>query len=130
MHLTEEIVGRYRSNRPPLPAMCLNADPTALTCIGNDFGYDKVYSRQVEAFAREGDVLVVLSTSGNSPNVIGALEAARRKNTTTVGLLGKGGGPAAALCDIAVVVPCNETEHIQEAHQVIIHLMLEAIEAP
>lgn len=130
MHLTEEIVGRYRSDRAPLPAMCLNADPTALTCIANDFGYEKVYSRQIEAFVRDGDVLVVLSTSGNSPNVIGALETARRKNATTLGLLGKGGGPAASLCDIAVVVPCNETEHIQEAHQVIIHLILEAIEAP
>lgn len=128
MHLTEEIVGRYKANRGPYPALCLNADPTALTCIANDYGFDRVFSRQVEAFAGEGDVLVVLSTSGNSPNILGALEAARARKVTTIGLLGKGGGPAAVLCDLALIVGASETEHIQEAHQVIIHLMLEAVE--
>lgn len=130
MHLTEEIVGRYKANRAPFPALCLNADPTALTCIANDYGYDAVFSRQVEAFIAEGDVLIVLTTSGNSPNVLTALRTAREKKATTIGLLGKGGGPAAALCDLPLVVSASETEHIQEAHQVIIHLMLEAVEAP
>lgn len=130
MHLTEEIVGRYKSNRAPFPALCLNADPTALTCIANDFGFESVFSRQVEAFVTEGDVLVALSTSGNSPNVLAALRTARERKATTIGLLGKGGGPAAALCDLPLIVPANETEHIQEAHQVIIHLLLEGVESP
>lgn len=129
MHLSEEIVGRYKASRRPFPAICLNADPTALTCIANDYGYEAVFSRQVDAFGQEGDVLVALSTSGSSRNVLLALEAARARSVTTLGLLGKGGGPATALCDIALVVPCDQTEHIQEAHQVLIHLLLEALEA-
>lgn len=130
MHLTEEIVGRYRNNRAAMPALCLNADPTALTCIANDFGFDEIFARQLAAFGTEGDVLVALSTSGKSPNVIRTLERARALKVTTIGLLGKGGGPAAAMCDLPVIVPSEYTEHIQEAHQVILHLLLEAIEFP
>jgi len=129
LHLAEELVGRYREDREPLPAVCLNADATALTCIANDFGYAEVFSRQVEALAAPGDVLVALSTSGRSPNVVAALETARRMNVTAVGLLGKDGGDAAGLCDHAVVVPSDDTAHIQEAHLVLIHLMLEAVES-
>lgn len=129
MHLAEELIGKYRSPRPPYPAVCLNADPTALTCIANDFGYESVFERQVEALATERDALVVFSTSGASPNVVRALEAARKKRCLTIGLLGKDGGPCKAACDHALVVASGDTAHIQEAHQVVLHLLLEAVEA-
>lgn len=129
MHLSEELVGRYRADREPYPALCLNADPTALTCIANDFGFDDIFARQVRAFAHEGDVVVAFSTSGKSPNILAALREARALRAATIGLLGKGGGPAAPLCDLAITVASNDTEHIQEAHQVILHLMLEAVES-
>lgn len=129
MHLSEELVGRYRDERRSLPAICLNADPTALTCIANDFGYERVFSRQVEAFGRRGDALVAFSTSGESPNVLRALERARERGVVTIGLLGKGGGAARALCDHPLVVEETDTAHIQEAHQVIVHLFLEAVES-
>lgn len=128
MHLSEELVGKYRAVRRALPAICLNADPTALTCIANDFGYEEVFARQVEAFGRKGDVLVAFSTSGASPNVLRALARAQEMGLTTVGLLGKGGGAALEGCDCAVVVPSQDTAHIQEAHQVVVHLILEAVE--
>src|SRR5688572_852540 len=88
LHLAEELIGRYRRDRPPLRAVCLNADPTALTCIGNDFGFDQVFGRQCEALLTPNDVLLVFSTSGKSPNIVQALETARRRQCTTVGLLG------------------------------------------
>lgn len=128
LHLAEELVGKYRAVRRALPAICLNADPTALTCIANDFGYEHVFARQVEAYGRRGDVLVVFSTSGTSPNVLRALARAKEMGLVTVGLLGKGGGAALEGCDYAVVVPSQDTAHIQEAHQVVMHLFLEAVE--
>jgi D-sedoheptulose 7-phosphate isomerase len=128
MHLAEELIGKYREPRRPLPAVCLNADPTALTCIANDFGYDEVFARQVSALARPGHVLVAFSTSGKSPNVLRAIETARDRGAHTIALLGKDGGPAADLCDTPVVVPATATERIQEAHQVILHMMLDAVE--
>lgn len=129
MHLAEELVGKYSAERPPLRGLCLNADATALTCIANDFGYEEVFSRPLRAFARRGDVLVAFSTSGKSVNVLRALEAARQLHITTIGLLGKGGGPCAALCDHALIVDSDDTAHIQEAHQVVVHLLLEAVES-
>ena len=128
LHLAEELIGKYRDPRRALGAVCLNADPTALTCIANDFGFEAVFSRQLEGLARAGDVLAVFTTSGASANVLKALHTARFLNVTTVGLLGKGGGPALALCDHALVVDSRDTAHIQEAHQVIVHLILEAVE--
>ncbi len=128
MHLAEELIGRYRGNRPAQRAICLNADPTALTCIANDFGYESVFSRQCEALLMPCDVLLVLSTSGRSRNIIKALETARTKNATTIGLLGGNGGSCAALCDLAVIIPGTDSANIQEAHQVVIHLLCEAIE--
>ncbi len=130
MHLTEELIGRYRYSRAPYAAVCLNADPTALTCIANDFGFDQVFARQVEALCGPDDILIVFSTSGNSPNIVNALQAARRRGAATIGLLGKGGGPCAQLCESALVVASEHTENIQEAHQVILHLILEAVESP
>lgn len=128
-HLSEELIGKYRSTRRPLAGLCLNADPTALTCIANDFGFDEVFARQIEGLGKKGDVLVAFSTSGRSRNVIRALEAARARGVSTIGLLGKGGGPARSLCDIALIVDHEATEVIQECHQVIVHLILEAVES-
>lgn len=129
LHLAEELLGRYHNDREPLPAVCLNADTTALTCIANDFGFEQVFARQVEALAAPGDALVVFSTSGQSPNIVAALETARDLGVITIGLLGKNGGPAASLCDAPVIIPSQDTAHIQEAHLALLHIMLEAIEA-
>lgn len=128
LHLAEELIGRYRGNRPPLRAICLNADPTALTCIANDFGYEQVFARQCEALLKPEDVLLVLSTSGNSPNIVEALRAAKRAGAACIGLLGRDGGACLALCDQAIVVPALDSAHIQEAHQVAMHLICELAE--
>ncbi len=128
LHLAEELIGRYRGDRPPLPALCLSADGTALTCIANDYGFDAVFSRQVEALARRGDALVVFSTSGRSANVVEALHAARQRGAITIGLLGRDGGEAAPLCDYRVVVPHDDTARIQEIHGLLLHLICEAVE--
>lgn len=128
LHLAEEFVGRYRSNRRSLPAICLNADPTAMTCIANDFGYDALFSRQVEGLAARGDVLVGFSTSGNSPNILNAFAAGKARGVVTVGLLGKDGGRAKEMVDIALIVGSPDTARIQEAHTVIIHALLEVVE--
>lgn len=128
LHLSEELVGRYRSSRRPMASLCLNADPTALTCIANDFGFEQVFARQVAALLRRGDALVAFSTSGRSPNILRALEAGKRVGATTVGFLGGDGGPAKALCDFAVVIPTADSAHAQEAHQVLLHLLCEALE--
>ncbi len=128
LHLAEELIGRYRGDRGPLRAMCLNADPTALTCIANDFGFDQVFARQCTALVRRGDVLIVLSTSGNSANVVEGLRAARRGGAVTVGLLGSGGGRCADLCDHALALDLRDSAWVQEAHQVLIHLFCELIE--
>ena len=129
MHLAEEMTGRYRGNRKALPALSLSADGTALTCIGNDWSFEDVFSRQVEAFGQAGDVLVVFSTSGKSSNILKALEVAKERKMLRIGVLGKGGGSAKSLCDHAVVVPSEDTSRIQEIHGWIIHAFLECVEA-
>lgn len=128
LHLAEELVGRYRRDRAPLAAVCLAADPTALTCIANDFGYDEVFARQVRALGKAGDVLVVLSTSGKSANVIKALEAARSAGLKTIGLLGAPGSPAEALCDVALTPEVESSAIVQELHLTTIHIILEALD--
>ncbi len=128
-HLAQELVGRYRSDRRPLPAVCLNADVTALTCIANDFGYEHVFGRQLDALGKPGDVLVSLSTSGNSPNILNALRVARERDVVAVALLGKNGGPALAMADYAYVVPSHSTARIQEVHTLLLHAICEDIEA-
>jgi len=128
LHLAEEMIGRYRDDRPPLAAVCLNADPTALTCIANDFGFDAVFDRQVRGLGKAGDALVIFSTSGKSPNIRLALEAARELGMKTIGMLGKGGGACGPLCDVPLIVGSDDTAHIQESHQVMMHLLLEAVE--
>jgi D-sedoheptulose 7-phosphate isomerase len=130
LHLAEELIGRYRSNRSPLRAVCLNADPTALTCIANDFGFESVFSRQCEALLTDRDLLVVFSTSGNSDNVANALKVARSKRAATIGLLGKSGGKCRSMCDHSVVVTAagDDSAFIQEAHEVILHLICETLD--
>jgi phosphoheptose isomerase len=129
-HLAGELVGRFRlPGRRPLPAVALTSDTTVLTAWANDAGYEGVFARQVEALGRSGDVLIVLSTSGQSPNVVRALETARRRGVRTVGLLGRDGGLAQGLVDVAITVPSPDTQRIQEVHTVAIHLLCELIEA-
>lgn len=128
LHLSEELIGRYRDHRPAIRGVCLNADSTVLTCIANDFGFEHVFSRQCEALLTPSDALVVLSTSGNSSNIINALKAAKDSRAVTIGLLGKTGGQCLEHCDYAIVVPGGDSAHIQEAHQVLIHLICEAVE--
>jgi D-sedoheptulose 7-phosphate isomerase len=129
LHLAEELVGRFNKERPSLPAIALCADPTLLTCIGNDYGFDFVYSRQVEGLGRPGDVLVVFTTSGKSPNVINALHAAKARQLKTIAVLGKDGGPAKGIADYELIVPSNSTARIQEVHTFILHSWLTLLEA-
>lgn len=128
MHLAEELIGRYRHNRRPLPAICLNADVGAMTCIANDFGYDEVFARQLTALGKPGDVLIVFSTSGNSSNIINALSTARARGMVTIALLGKDGGMARNLADHALIVPSQNTARIQEVHTLFLHAICEQVE--
>ena len=128
MHFSEELIGRFRGNRAPIPAVCLNADPTAMSCIANDFGFEEVFARQVDGLARQNDTLVVFTTSGKSPNIIAALKRAKERGCSTVGMLGGDGGPALALCDYSVVIPGTDSAAIQEGHQTLIHACCEVLE--
>jgi len=128
MHYSEELVVRYHRDRKALAAIAL-LDPSAITCVGNDYGYDQIFSRQIDALARPGDVLVALTTSGNSANIIKALEIARSRGVVTVGFLGKDGGKAKSLCDLALVIPSQSTARIQEAQKMIYHSMCDYIDA-
>ena len=128
MHFAEEWTGRFRADRKALAAVAF-ADPSQLTCIANDFGFDEVFARQVEALGKQGDLLVAISTSGNSPNVLKAVAAAKARGVTTVGLLGKGGGKLKGEVDIAIVVPLGQTsDRIQEVHIKVLHIAIEAVE--
>jgi D-sedoheptulose 7-phosphate isomerase len=127
MHLVEELVARYKRDRPGLAAHHLLDAPT-LTCWSNDYDFQTAFRRQVESMARPGDVLVAISTSGNSPNVMMAVEAAAERGAVTVALTGRDGGRMRNLCDEALVVPSNATERIQEGHITIIHLLCELVE--
>jgi D-sedoheptulose 7-phosphate isomerase len=129
MHLAEELTGKYNKPRRALPAICLCSDASAMTCIANDWDFTYVFSRQIEAYARRGDTLVMFTTSGNSVNCLRAARAMKTAGGRVIGLLGKGGGKVKRLCDLALVVESRETNHIQEAHQVLMHLILEAIDA-
>ncbi|MGB9691331.1 MAG: D-sedoheptulose-7-phosphate isomerase [Candidatus Sumerlaeaceae bacterium] len=128
-HFVAELVGRYRANRAALPALALTTNPSAVTCIANDFGYDQLFARQLEALAQPGDVAIGISTSGKSRSVILGLEKARELGCATVGLSGRDGGPMCSLCDLCVVAPSNSTARIQELHTTILHLWCDAIES-
>lgn len=120
-HLAAEFTGRFRQERRPLPAMSLTTDTSALTCVGNDYGFEQVFARQLEALARPGDCLLAISTSGRSPNVLRAVLKARELGVSTLALTGRDGGDLAPLCDLAVIVPHHDTARIQEAHIFIGH---------
>lgn len=127
-HFAAELTGRYLTDRPALPAVALNTDTSALTSIANDYGFNHVFSRQLEALGRSGDMLFAISTSGNSANVIRAVEVARGLGIHTVALLGKDGGRLRELADQALVVNADNTARIQEAHILILHLLCEGFE--
>jgi D-sedoheptulose 7-phosphate isomerase len=128
MHFAEEWTGRFRKDRAALSAIAFS-DPSQLTCIANDFGYDEVFARSVEAYGKKGDLLVAISTSGGSPNILRALEVAKARGVATVGLLGKGGGKAKSMCDVSIVVPLATTsDRIQEVHIKVLHIAIEAVE--
>jgi D-sedoheptulose 7-phosphate isomerase len=127
MHLCEELVAKYKRDRPGIKAMHF-MDPSTATCWGNDIGFDDVFARHVETFCTPKDVLIAISTSGNSANVVRAIHAAKKKKTKIIGLLGKGGGKIAPLCDTALIVPSGSTERIQELHITFIHIWCEILE--
>jgi D-sedoheptulose 7-phosphate isomerase len=128
-HLTSELVGRYRDERPPLSAIALCTDGPAVTAIGNDYGVVDQFARQVRAHGRPGDVLVALSTSGRSPNILAAVEAARETGMTTWALSGRPRNPLALACDEALCVDAPQTATIQEIHLIAIHMLCEALDA-
>lgn len=127
-HFAAEITGRFKMERRALPAIALTTDTSALTAIGNDYGFDKIFSRQVEGLAVAGDIVVGISTSGNSPNVALALEAARKQGCKTVALLGRDGGTICQLVDLAIIIPSFDTPHIQEGHITTIHILCDLLE--
>lgn len=127
-HFAGEIVGRFMMERDALPAISLCTDPSVMTCISNDYGYDNVFSRQVSALGNMGDVFIGISTSGNSPNLINAIYTAKEKQIKTVGFLGKGGGKIKEMCDYALVVPSDSIPRIQEIHTFTVHVLCEQIE--
>lgn len=129
MHIAGELVGRFLKERPGLNVICLSSNPAVLTAWANDYDYESVFSRQVEAYGQNGGVFLGISTSGNSKNVIKALEQARAMNLTTIGLTGQGGGKMAPHCDILLDVPSRHTPEIQEIHLCLYHYLCENIES-
>lgn len=127
-HFSGELVGRFLKERAPLPAITLTVDPTVMTAIANDYGYENTLARQVEGLGNEEDIAFLISTSGNSENLIRAAKAAREKKLQVIGLLGKDGGALREWCDIALVVPETDTPRIQELHTFTVHLLCEMIE--
>ena len=127
-HIAAEFVGRYLKERSPFPALALNANSSAVTAIGNDYGFDEVFARQVRAHGRAGDVLLAITTSGDSPNVLRAVEAAHEAGLSVIGLTGRDGGALAALCDVCLTVPVKSTPRIQEAHILIAHALCGLVE--
>jgi D-sedoheptulose 7-phosphate isomerase len=130
-HLAAELIGRYKRDRRPLPAVALSVDPSVVTCIANDYAYEDVFARQVEALARPGDVVAGFTTSGRSENVVRGLSAARRAGATTVLFGGgtAGGGAAAEHADVALVVPSTTTARVQEMHLLLLHVLSEGVDA-
>lgn len=127
-HLVGELMGRYKGNRRPWPAVALNADSATITCIANDYSYEDVFARQIEGLCRPGDVLIVFSTSGNSPTIVRALEAARGLSIRSIGFFGNEGGKAQKFVDISLIVAHKATARIQEGHQFLLHALMDAME--
>ena len=122
-HIAAELTGRYKTERRGLPAIALTTDTSALTAIGNDYGYDRIFDRQVEAIGSDGDLLIGISTSGNSRNVLRALAYGKDNGMNTIGMSGKGGGDMRPLCDINLIIPADDTARIQEMHILIGHIL-------
>jgi D-sedoheptulose 7-phosphate isomerase len=127
-HIAAELTGRFFRDRKPLPALALHGNTSSLTAIGNDYGYDEVFAREVGAHGRAGDVLLAISTSGNSRNIVRAIEAARDKQMAVIGLTGENGGKMRDLCDLCLCVPSTSTPRIQECHILIGHTICELLE--
>jgi D-sedoheptulose 7-phosphate isomerase len=127
MHFAEELTGRFRKERAPLPAMAIN-DASHLTCVSNDYGYEFIFSRYIAAWGNKGDVLLAISTSGNSKNIILAVEEAKKKGMIVIGLLGKGGGVLKNMVDVSLIVDSSVSDRIQEVHIKCIHIFIEGIE--
>ncbi len=127
-HFAAELVGRLQRDRRALAAIALTTDISILTAVGNDYGYDQVFRKQVEALGQPGDVLIAISTSGNSPNILTAIETARQQGLRVIALSGRGGGAMVALSDQALIMPANSSQHIQEGHIAIIHIWCALIE--
>jgi D-sedoheptulose 7-phosphate isomerase len=127
-HMAAELVGTFEKEREALPAIALTTDTSILTAVGNDYGFDTIFSRQIESLSVAGDILLGISTSGNSKNVIVAMEAAKKRRVKSIGLLGNNGGALASKCDMVVIVPDSVTARIQEAHIFIIHFWAAYIE--
>ncbi|HEY9155072.1 MAG TPA: SIS domain-containing protein [Opitutaceae bacterium] len=128
-HFSTELVGRYFKNRKSLPAIALNADGSAISCIGNDYGFDKAFSRQIEGLGQTGDLVVVITSSGNSPNILAALETARARGLSSIALLGRSGGKAKGLATIDLIVPGESGRAAQEAHLFLVHHFCDRIDA-
>ena len=127
-HLAAELVGRFKKNRKALRSLALTTDTSVLTCVANDYSYDDIFARQVEGLGRPGDVLIGISTSGHSENVLRAFKTAKDMNLMTIAMLGKDGGPAKDLADHALIIPSDSTARIQEVHILIGHILCELIE--
>ena len=127
MHFAEELSGRYRQDRAAFAALAMS-DPAHMSCVANDFGFERVFARGVEAWGKPGDLLRVFSTSGSSPNIVAAARSARERQMTVVGLLGRDGGEVRALCDLSLVVPAQTSDRIQEVHEKTLHLLIEGVE--
>ena len=127
-HIAAEFVGRYKIERKAMPCISLTADLSAITAIGNDYGFEAIFERQIEALGKEGDVFIALSTSGNSKNLVRAVEAARKLNVHVIGLLGKDGGKLRNTSSVEIIVPSDNTPRIQEAHLMILHIICELVD--
>ncbi len=127
-HIAAELVGRFAFDRPALPALALSVNSSCVTAIGNDYGFDRVFSRQLEALARPGDIAIAISTSGNSTNVLHAISTARKIGLKTIGLTGRSGGNLRNAVDYCICVPSNETPRIQECHILVGHIISELVE--
>ena len=127
-HIAAEFIGRYKLERKPVPAIALTVDSSILTCVGNDYGFDSVFERQVQGLAHKGDTVIGISTSGTSENVVRGIAAAKTIGAATIGLLGKGGGTLKDMVDVPIVVPSSDTARIQEAHITIGHIICEILD--
>ena len=127
-HMAAELSGRFNFDRPGIPAIALTANSSAITAIANDYGYEKVFSRQTQAYGQPGDLLVGISTSGNSPNILTAIEQCQRQEMETIGLTGSAGGKMAEACDVCIQIPSKSTPRVQECHILVVHMLCAAVE--